>query len=350
MARIATILSVLVSAATIQTALAGPSCAYRYKGKPECVEKCKGSWGWSDGLLNSNPWGSVVVSTEVKTKIENYIAQACGSSVPSSVPASTSVTPAPPASSTAAASVSIQPAAAAAPTPSDKAVKTTSTTVSTSDRTFSTPPSLVKVSSTAVNAAPTTVSRRPVSSSSSSPAPAPTSSSVSIAPKPSSTTVKATPTTSSAPAATSAAAGGSGSTSATDIAAYLKGHNDVRRNHGAADLTWSDELASAAQKWANNCEWKHSGGAVGKFGENLSAGTNLGIPAAIKMWTDEVSEYDPANPQFSHFTQVVWKATTQVGCAVQTCNGLLGGNSAIKFYVCEYNPAGNVLGRFGENV
>lgn len=79
MARIATILSVLVSAATIQTALAGPSCAYRYKGKPECVEKCKGSWGWSDGLLNSNPWGSVVVSTEVKTKIENYIAQACGS-------------------------------------------------------------------------------------------------------------------------------------------------------------------------------------------------------------------------------------------------------------------------------
>ena len=53
--------------------------------------------------------------------------------------------------------------------------------------------------------------------------------------------------------------------------------------------------------------------------ENLSAGTNLGIPAAIKMWTDEVSEYDPANPQFSHFTQVVWKATTQLGCYAATC-------------------------------
>lgn len=79
MARIATILSVLVSAATIQTAFASPSCAYRYKGKPECLEKCKESWGWSDGLLNSNPWGSVVISDKVKDTIEAYIAQACGS-------------------------------------------------------------------------------------------------------------------------------------------------------------------------------------------------------------------------------------------------------------------------------
>ncbi|KAF6764232.1 CAP domain-containing protein [Ephemerocybe angulata] len=140
------------------------------------------------------------------------------------------------------------------------------------------------------------------------------------------------------------------STSSADVQAYLSAHNACRKKHGAADLTWSDELASAAQKWANNCKWGHSGGAVGPYGENLSAGTNLDIAGAIKMWTDEESQYNPSNPQYSHYTQVVWKSTTQVGCAVATCNGLLGGSGADKFYVCEYNPAGNVIGKFAENV
>ena len=29
--------------------------------------------------------------------------------------------------------------------------------------------------------------------------------------------------------------------------------------------------------------------------------------------------YNPNNPTYSHFTQMVWKATTQLGCAVTTC-------------------------------
>ncbi|KAH7336980.1 CAP domain-containing protein [Rhizoctonia solani] len=69
------------------------------------------------------------------------------------------------------------------------------------------------------------------------------------------------------------------------------------------------------------------------------------------MWTDEASEYDAANPQYSHFTQVVWKATTEVGCAVRTCNNLLTGYSgAVNFHVCEYRKPGNVIGQFAENV
>ena len=62
---------------------------------------------------------------------------------------------------------------------------------------------------------------------------------------------------------------------------------------------------------------------------------------------------------------MVWKATTQLGCAVQNCNGIFppeyGVRSAISvhnigthsydpqvahYYVCEYYPAGNVLGEF----
>jgi hypothetical protein len=115
----------------------------------------------------------------------------------------------------------------------------------------------------------------------------------------------------------------------------------VRAQHGAAPLTWSDELASKAQQWANGCVFEHSGGTLGPFGgtiswclvpvyfnqsrfaENLAAGTgsSYDIAAAVKSWTDEVckcrntirqiiclssktAQYDPNNPVPSHFTQV----------------------------------------------
>lgn len=54
--------------------------------------------------------------------------------------------------------------------------------------------------------------------------------------------------------------------------------------------------------------------------ENLAAGTgDYTVTEAINDWTSESSDYDPTNPQYSHFTQVVWKSTTQLGCAVVTC-------------------------------
>ncbi|KAF8606834.1 PR-1-like protein, partial [Ceratobasidium sp. AG-I] len=128
---------------------------------------------------------------------------------------------------------------------------------------------------------------------------------------------------------------------------YLKGHNDIRAQHGAVALTWADDLAAAAAKWAGNCVWEHSQGKVGSFGENLAAGTGLTAAAAVKMWTDESVDYDPANPQYSHFTQVVWKGTTEVGCAVTSCTGLLTGYSgAVQYHVCEYRAPGNVIGQF----
>ncbi|KAI0257509.1 PR-1-like protein [Lactifluus subvellereus] len=140
----------------------------------------------------------------------------------------------------------------------------------------------------------------------------------------------------------------SGSVSSADIDAYLLAHNKMRAMHGAAPLTWSSDLSGTAQGWANNCVFKHS---HGQYGENLAAGTGLTIPDAIKMWTDESRGYNASNPEFSHFTQVVWKATTQLGCAVQACASLDGlqGNPG-NFYVCEYNPPGNVDGEFAQNV
>jgi len=136
-------------------------------------------------------------------------------------------------------------------------------------------------------------------------------------------------------------------TSTQDIQAYLSAHNTVRARHGAVALVWSDLLAGKARQWAANCNYVHSGGTLGNYGENLAWGTgsSYGIAAAVKSWTDEVSKYNPANPGPSaHFTQVVWKGTTHVGCALQVCNG------STKFIVCEYSPPGNIAGRYPANV
>ena len=62
---------------------------------------------------------------------------------------------------------------------------------------------------------------------------------------------------------------------------------------------------------------------------------------------DERTKYSWANPGFSmatgHFTQVVWKATTDVGCGWARC--VFG-----TFLVCNYKGPGNYEGRFPENV
>ncbi|KAJ6590279.1 PR-1-like protein [Mycena sp. CBHHK59/15] len=143
------------------------------------------------------------------------------------------------------------------------------------------------------------------------------------------------------------------SASDADVQAYLDAHNSVRAQHGAVNLVWDNTLAAAAQEWADRCVFEHSGGQLGPFGENLAAGSpasSFPIPVAIQSWANEASQYDPNNPVPSHWTQMVWKATTKLGCAVQSCPDLFAGFPPAAFYVCEYSPAGNVIGEFPQNV
>ena len=132
---------------------------------------------------------------------------------------------------------------------------------------------------------------------------------------------------------------------------FVDAHNAVRKQHCAAPLTWSPKLEAVAQKWANTlrdkgCAFGHSGG---QFGENLAAGTEgvLDPEATVKMWYDEIEKYKFPNGGFSmetgHFTQVVWRGTTQVGCGHSTCKGN-------DIWVCNYDPAGNWEGQYRENV
>ncbi|KDQ08304.1 hypothetical protein BOTBODRAFT_139021 [Botryobasidium botryosum FD-172 SS1] len=129
---------------------------------------------------------------------------------------------------------------------------------------------------------------------------------------------------------------------------YLVPHNTYRAAHGAAPLTWSPTLTASAQAWADGCKFTYSGP-----GENIAAGSGeaFGPANAVKMWADEAAKYSPGVQRPSLFTQLVWKDTTEVGCAVASCDGIFDIKyGKASFHVCHYNPPGNVVGQFSENV
>lgn len=49
-----------------------------------------------------------------------------------------------------------------------------------------------------------------------------------------------------------------------------------------------------------------------------------------------LAQYNAGNPVPSHFTQMVWKGTTQVGCAVQKCSGIFPSSYGVSrnFFCC----------------
>lgn len=148
----------------------------------------------------------------------------------------------------------------------------------------------------------------------------------------------------------------------------LSKHNSYRSTHRSPSMSLDDNLNNTAQQWAQHLaasgKLQHSSSSQRNgAGENLYASytTASSIPAnnlaeaAVKSWYDEVSDYNYANPGFSaktgHFTQVVWKNSTQLGCGAAQGKANLGGTEYNAFYVvCHYAPAGNVQGQFPQNV
>lgn len=139
----------------------------------------------------------------------------------------------------------------------------------------------------------------------------------------------------------------------------VEAHNRERKKAGVPPLTWDGGLARMADAWArklcvrgkNFPSLNHRPRKPGIPGENLWAGGNsekagYSIDDAVKSWTDEVRYFDAKSGQCKggvcgHYTQVVWRDTTHVGCGVATCPA--AGMTAT-VWVCNYRPAGNVIG------
>merc|ERR1719159_120273 len=135
------------------------------------------------------------------------------------------------------------------------------------------------------------------------------------------------------------------------LQAVFDQHNVYRCMHGLADFTWDDTIAANAQLYATSTggQMQHSSsesrsGVAGfnYLGENLAWGmTNA---KAVELWYDEIKYTDDGlvssfSSNTGHYTQVVWKGTTHIGCGIDRT-----------LLVCQYGEGGNMQGQFDTQV
>lgn len=134
----------------------------------------------------------------------------------------------------------------------------------------------------------------------------------------------------------------------------LDAHNAERARAGVPPLRWADSLETEARGWARELiagdTFAHDPRAHG-HGENLWTGWGGRVWTPEDMvgdWAAERANYVHAPfPNVSrtgrwadvaHYTQLVWRDTTHVGCAVES----RGDRSLL---ACRYAPPGNIDGR-----
>lgn len=150
---------------------------------------------------------------------------------------------------------------------------------------------------------------------------------------------------------------------AIDREAMLAAHNQWRAEVGVPALRYSAVLEASAQAWAdqlkqtNQCRMRHSQ-TEGRYGENLYWSSALRwsdgrretaqvSPAqVVGGWGSEKRDYSYDSNSCrpgkvcGHYTQLVWRSSTEVGCARAVC-----ADSQDQVWVCQYQPAGNWVGR-----
>lgn len=138
-------------------------------------------------------------------------------------------------------------------------------------------------------------------------------------------------------------------------ARLLAAHNRERAAVGVPALVWDPALAASAAVYGPQLaamgRLQHSPreGRAGQ-GENLWLGTRgaYTLEEMVGSWAGEKRIFRPGIfPNVStsgnwsdvaHYTQMIWRGTTRVGCAVQR-------SAQWDFLICRYAPQGNVVGQ-----
>ena len=131
-------------------------------------------------------------------------------------------------------------------------------------------------------------------------------------------------------------------------------HNELRKKNGAQDLTMNEKLNELAQDYAVKL-LNYEGPKLFPFniyndsllGENISILKKEDPEKVCMKWYNEYKKYDFDLNKFQkdsiHFTQLVWKATKEIGFGFYFNNDNFSS-------VALYYPCGNVLGEFSKNV
>jgi hypothetical protein len=138
-------------------------------------------------------------------------------------------------------------------------------------------------------------------------------------------------------------------------AVMISGHNRARAAVGTSPLLWDEALVATARGYAEQMartgRFEHAAQpqGPGREGENLWTGTRGAYRYDEMMghWVDERRDFvNGITPAFSrtgkwqdvsHYTQIIWRSTTRVGCAMAS-------NKHDDYLVCRYSPPGNVVG------
>ncbi len=126
-------------------------------------------------------------------------------------------------------------------------------------------------------------------------------------------------------------------------------------------VTWDYTLADVAYNYLSKCPGgnvtlaPHNAnrttdyaalGGTDYVGENIYATTAATVtPAdAVNSWMSEASAYDYTTNNITaagHYTQVVWRASVRIGCAIVNCSNYQYPNTIL----CDYAPGGNITGQ-----
>lgn len=135
----------------------------------------------------------------------------------------------------------------------------------------------------------------------------------------------------------------------------LLAHNLLRQEVGVPPLVWDERLAGIAQNFANTLALKNRGEQFvlehsqnRGLGENVAGGFVSGDRPEIGIlngWgTNEKVNFNPVTRKCydskicGHYTQIVWRKTRKVGCAVAI------NDNGKYILVCNYDPQGNFNG------
>ncbi|XP_062619260.1 Golgi-associated plant pathogenesis-related protein 1-like isoform X1 [Saccostrea cucullata] len=140
----------------------------------------------------------------------------------------------------------------------------------------------------------------------------------------------------------------------------IRSHNEYRKKHSVQPLTHASDLSTQAQRWAEvlaqTNTFKHSNASLKgeRLGENIamkwSSNPQDSYPGqeVTDQWYSEIKFFnfgtEPRNLSAGHFTQVIWRGSREIGVG-RACS-----KDGKIIVVANYRPAGNVVGRFTDNV